>query len=115
MLKSSVLAACLACGATALFPDCTSGPLASNAVCNTSASVRDRAQGLVTALTLAEKFNLTGHQSPAIPRLGLPAYGWWQEALVSTQRAEMPHQNHTYTLIARRGGIARSDFQREWD
>lgn len=65
----------------ALFPDCTHGPLSKNLVCNTSASVRDRANALVKALTLAEKFNLTGNASPGVPRLGLPEYPWWNEGL----------------------------------
>lgn len=31
--------------------------------------------------TLEEKLNLTGHQSPGVPRLGLPEYVWWNEGL----------------------------------
>ncbi|ETN46811.1 uncharacterized protein HMPREF1541_01000 [Cyphellophora europaea CBS 101466] len=63
------------------FPDCASGPLSNNTVCNTSASVADRARALVKELTTAEKFNLTGSSSPGVPRLGLYFYQWWQEAL----------------------------------
>ena len=65
-----------------LFPDCVNGPLANNTVCNTNASVTARAEALVAALTLEEKFNLTGNTSPGVPRIGLPSYQWWQEALV---------------------------------
>ena len=64
-----------------LFPDCQNGPLASNLVCNTSASVNDRAQALVSVLTVPEKINLTGSNSPGVPRLGLYPYTWWNEAL----------------------------------
>jgi beta-D-xylosidase 4 len=32
-------------------------------------------------LTIQEKINNTGSTSPGVPRLGLPAYTWWQEAL----------------------------------
>ncbi|KAK6833795.1 hypothetical protein PG987_008489 [Apiospora arundinis] len=74
----------LASGAAAaghLFPDCQTGPLSSNAVCNTKASVADRAKALVAALTIEEKIALTGSTSPGVPRLGLPSYEWWQEAL----------------------------------
>lgn len=42
------------------YPDCVNGPLANNTVCDTSASVAERAQALVAELTPAEKFNLTG-------------------------------------------------------
>ncbi|KEF56515.1 uncharacterized protein A1O9_06702 [Exophiala aquamarina CBS 119918] len=67
--------------AAAEFPDCRNGPLANNTVCDTDASVADRAKALVAVLTIDEKFNLTGNTSPGVPRLGLPAYQWWQEAL----------------------------------
>jgi xylan 1,4-beta-xylosidase len=30
---------------------------------------------------LDEKFNNTGNVAPGVPRLGVPAYNWWQEAL----------------------------------
>lgn len=40
-----------------------------------------RAKALVAAFTVAEKLNLTGNNSPGVPRLGLPVYQWWQEAL----------------------------------
>ncbi|EXJ83410.1 hypothetical protein A1O1_07033 [Capronia coronata CBS 617.96] len=64
-----------------LFPDCINGPLVNNTVCDTTALVEDRAKGLVGALTVDEKFNLTGNTSPGVPRLGLYSYQWWQEAL----------------------------------
>lgn len=40
-----------------------------------------RATALINAFTIEEKLNNTGHVSPGVPRLGLPAYTWWQEAL----------------------------------
>jgi len=40
-----------------------------------------RARALIHAFTTAEKLNNTGSTSPGVPRLGLPAYTWWQEAL----------------------------------
>lgn len=36
---------------------------------------------MIKLFTLEEKLNNTGHVSPGVPRLGLPAYTWWQEAL----------------------------------
>ena len=80
----------LAGAASALFPDCVNGPLSNNTVCNTSASVIDRATALVNAMTLAEKFNNTGNTAPGVPRLGLPAYQWWQEALVPRPFTSLP-------------------------
>jgi beta-D-xylosidase 4 len=40
-----------------------------------------RAKALISVLTTAEKLNLTGNSSPGVPRLGLPKYQWWNEAL----------------------------------
>jgi beta-D-xylosidase 4 len=61
-----------------LFPDCVNGPLANNTVCDTSAPAVTRAQALVNALSIEEKFNLTGNTSPGVPRLGLYSYQWWR-------------------------------------
>lgn len=40
-----------------------------------------RAKALVAVLTTAEKINATISTSPGVPRLGLPPYEWWSEAL----------------------------------
>lgn len=56
---------------------------ASNLVCNTSASVHDRASALVDALALEEIVDNMVHVAPGIPRLSLPPYTWLNEALVS--------------------------------
>lgn len=40
-----------------------------------------RATALVNMMTTAEKLNQTGSESPGVPRLGLPAYIWWNEGL----------------------------------
>jgi len=63
------------------FPDCQNGPLRNNTVCDLTADPLTRATALINAMTLAEKLNNTGSTSPGVPRLGLPAYTWWQEAL----------------------------------
>ncbi|KAJ9615772.1 hypothetical protein H2200_001849 [Cladophialophora chaetospira] len=63
------------------YPDCQHGPLANNSVCNTGLSPRERAQGLINAMTVGEKLNLTHNNSPGVARLGLPSYNWWGEAL----------------------------------
>ncbi|TKA23286.1 hypothetical protein B0A50_07343 [Salinomyces thailandicus] len=63
------------------FPECHQGPLKNNTVCDTSADPLDRAIALIKTFTLEEKLNNTGSTSPGVPRLGLPAYTWWNEAL----------------------------------
>src|SRR5215469_9972241 len=40
-----------------------------------------RAADLVHRMTLREKASQLVHWAPAIPRLGVPAYNWWSEAL----------------------------------
>lgn len=63
------------------FPDCKNGPLRNNSVCNTSLDPLTRAKALIEVFTLEEKLNNTGSTSPGVPRLGLPAYEWWNEGL----------------------------------
>ena len=49
-------------------------------------SPEERAADLVGRLTLEEKASLMNYRSPAIPRLGIPAYNWWNEALHGVAR-----------------------------
>ncbi len=52
-----------------------------------SYSFQERAADLVSRMTLAEKASqTTATISPAIPRLGVPSYGWWNEALHGVRR-----------------------------
>lgn len=44
-------------------------------------SAQERAEDLLGRLTLEEKAWLMEHTSPAIPRLGIPQWNWWNEAL----------------------------------
>jgi beta-glucosidase len=46
----------------------------------------ERARDLVGRMTLAEKASQLVNQSRAIPRLGVPAYDWWSEALHGVAR-----------------------------
>lgn len=48
---------------------------------------RKRAKELVAQMTLEEKVGQTLYQAPAIPRLGIKAYNWWNEALHGVVRA----------------------------
>ena len=50
-------------------------------------TVRERARGLVAQMTLEEKASQLRYDAPAIPRLGIPAYNWWNEALHGVARA----------------------------
>lgn len=46
-----------------------------------------RVQDLVSRLTLEEKTALTKNTTPGVPRLGIPKYDWWNEALHGVARA----------------------------
>ena len=48
---------------------------------------RERAQKLVAQMTLEEKVDQTLSWAPAIERLGIKAYNWWNEALHGVARA----------------------------
>ncbi|CAI0546605.1 unnamed protein product [Linum tenue] len=49
--------------------------------CNTKLPITQRAKDLVSRLTLDEKISQLVNTAPAVPRLGIPAYEWWSEAL----------------------------------
>ena len=65
------------------FPDCTAAPLKGNAVCDVTKDPITRATALIDLWTDTEPLNNTVNSSPGVPRLGLPAYNWWSEGLVS--------------------------------
>ncbi|KAI8626685.1 beta-xylosidase [Xylariaceae sp. FL1651] len=64
-----------------VLPNCASGALQSNKVCDTTLSPRARAQALVSSMQSSEKLLNLVSKSPGVSRIGLPAYNWWSEAL----------------------------------
>ena len=54
---------------------------------NPDLSPEERSADLVSRLTLREKVLQMQNAAPAIPRLGIPAYDWWNEALHGVARA----------------------------
>ena len=52
-----------------------------------SYSPRERAEDLVSRMTVEEKASQLRFRAPAIPRLGVPEYNWWNEALHGVARA----------------------------
>jgi beta-glucosidase len=50
-------------------------------------TVDERVRDLVSRMTLEEKAAQLGHTAPAIPRLGIPEYNWWNEGLHGVARA----------------------------
>ena len=54
---------------------------------DTTLSPEARAHDLVSRMTLDEKAHQLGHTAPAIPRLHVPEYNWWNEGLHGVARA----------------------------
>ncbi|MQL96769.1 hypothetical protein Taro_029446 [Colocasia esculenta] len=49
--------------------------------CNSRLSIEQRAQDVVSRLTLQEKISQLGNTAAGVPRLGIPPYQWWSESL----------------------------------
>jgi beta-glucosidase len=60
--------------------------LAGSACAQTPSAAERRAAQLVSHMTLEEKAGQIQHRSAAIPRLGIPAYNWWNEGLHGVAR-----------------------------
>ncbi|WP_294286415.1 glycoside hydrolase family 3 C-terminal domain-containing protein [uncultured Chryseobacterium sp.] len=71
---------------------------------NTRLPVEQRIENLLGLLTVDEKIGMMMDNSKAVPRLGIPAYGWWNEALHGVARAG------TATVFPQAIGLAAS-----WD
>ena len=54
---------------------------------NTALSTQQRASDLVSRMTLSEKIAQLYNEAPAIERLGVAEYNWWNEALHGVARA----------------------------
>ena len=50
-------------------------------------SVEERVNDLTSRMTIKEKADQLLYTAPAVPRLGIPAYNWWNEALHGVARA----------------------------
>jgi len=64
-------------------PDAAARP----AYLNPALPFEARAADLVSQLTVEEKISQLVNNAPAIPRLGIPAYEWWNECLHGVARA----------------------------
>ncbi len=52
-----------------------------------SLETKEYAKRLVEQMTLEEKISQMRYESPAIERLHIPAYNWWNEALHGVARS----------------------------
>uniref|UniRef100_A0A0D9WA62 Fibronectin type III-like domain-containing protein n=1 Tax=Leersia perrieri TaxID=77586 RepID=A0A0D9WA62_9ORYZ len=85
LLVAVVVVACSIDVARAQTPvfacDAGNATVAGYGFCDRSKSGAARAADLVGRLTLAEKVGFLVNKQAALPRLGIPAYEWWSEAL----------------------------------
>ena len=65
----------------------TRGSFANAAFRGGSIPFEERARDLLSRMTLVEKCSQLTYDSPAIPRLGVPQYNWWNECLHGVGRA----------------------------
>ncbi len=65
-----------------------------------TSEIKARAQKMVSEMTLEEKCSQLRYDSPAIERLGIPAYNWWNEGLHGVARGG------TATMFPQAIGIA---------
>ncbi len=54
---------------------------------NSNIAIEQRVHDLLSRLSIEEKISLLGFRSKPVPRLGIPAYNWWNEALHGVARA----------------------------
>jgi beta-glucosidase len=64
------------------------GAHAASPWCDATKPRPDRIKALVAELTTAEKATLLSNTAQAVPRLGLPAYDWWNEAVHGFARVQ---------------------------
>ena len=54
---------------------------------NTQLSIEERTEILLGELTTDEKLGMVNFRNAGVPRLGIPAYNWWNEALHGVARS----------------------------
>ena len=57
---------------------------------NESLSAQERAEALVNEMTVEEAASQLRYDAPAVERLGIPAYNWWNEGIHGFARAVLP-------------------------
>jgi beta-glucosidase len=69
-----------------IFDDVEEGLMTQPAYLNVDLPIPERVRDLVSHLSLDEKVGLMSHPAHGVPRLGIPAYNYWSEALHGVAR-----------------------------
>ena len=59
-----------------------------------SRQTKEYAKKLVAQMTVEEKMSQMLYESPAIERLNIPAYNWWNEAIYYNQLTLQRNKNY---------------------
>jgi beta-glucosidase len=86
-MRKTMLCFLIAVSVTASFISTLAAQEAAPAYKNLSLPIEQRVNDLISRMTLEEKAAQMNNAAPAIPRLGVPAYNWWGEALHGVARA----------------------------
>ena len=80
----------LLCGLLLTLSACTTKQSYEYTFLNPDLPIDERVADLVGQLTIEEKISQMLNNAPAIDRLGIPAYNWWNEALHGVARSPYP-------------------------
>ncbi|KAG6505220.1 beta-D-xylosidase 1-like [Zingiber officinale] len=81
LLVVALAASALVGGGSAAFACGRGSPAAGLPFCQPGLPIRARARDLIGRLTVAEKVAMLVSRPAGVPRLGIPSYQWWSEAL----------------------------------
>lgn len=87
MIKPALRMCILICTIASVVNSCNTNKKENYPFLNTDLSIEERVNDLVSRLTLDEKISQMMNASPAVERLGIPEYNWWNECLHGVARA----------------------------
>ncbi len=77
-------------------------------------AMETRANDLLSRMTLEEKVSQMMNDSPAIPRLNIPACNWWNESLHGVARAAMWDTDQMFRVAEAISDEARAKYKSFW-
>ena len=92
-MKKLVLVAAMALSTCVLAQEMVTKPVQAYHTPQYNAKKKAFVDALLAKMTVEEKMSQMLYESPAIERLNIPAYNWWNEALHGVARAGVWKQN----------------------